>query len=86
MVKRPLAIPYMSAKLTATATENGNSANKTKPATNTATAKRAIHNGCSRRANDNSQIRATTCAGPNNMPIATTVAGGRPKRWKIARS
>jgi hypothetical protein len=31
-------------------------------------------------------MRAKTCAGPNNMPIATTVAGASPKRWKMARS
>ena len=86
MVNSPFAIPYMTAKIAASAAENGNSANNPKAVTNKATAQRAIHHGCTRRANENSQIRARTCAGPNNMPIATTVAGAKPKRWKIARS
>ena len=84
MVRRPFAIPNITAKLAAAATVSPNRAMSANAASSIATAKRAMSSGWMLRANSNSQMRAATCAGPNSAPIATTVAASMPARPKIA--
>jgi len=84
MVRRPFAIPNMTAKLAALATVSPKIASKANATSSIPTAKRATLSGWVRRANTNSQMRAATCAGPNNAPIATTVAASMPARPKMA--
>src|SRR6516225_6419705 len=62
MVRRPFAIPNITAKLAATAAVSPNSAMSANAASSSATAKRAIASGWMLRANMSSQMRAATGA------------------------
>ena len=84
MVISPFAIPNSTMNIAAAGTDTPAIASSAKAASRRPTASRAIASGCTLRANTSSQMRAATCDGPNNVPIATTVPASSAERAKIA--